>query len=201
MKRLAIAAVAVTAALTLAACGGSTSAGDLEASAAAIESAAEAGAGAGSQSAPPDNATRTIAEITSTAPGFETLTAALKASGVDATLNGEGPFTVFAPSNDAFAALPPGVLDALQMTENKDVLVKILTYHVLPVAVKAAEVTDGDVATVEGQKVTLASADGVVTVNGAKVIQADVVGKNGVGHAIDAVLIPPDVDINALVAQ
>jgi uncharacterized surface protein with fasciclin (FAS1) repeats len=116
------------------------------------------------------------------------------------TLNGEGPFTVFAPTDEAFAALPAGVLDALLLPENKDVLTQILTYHVVPGEVLAADVTDGDVATVEGQSVTLSTADGV-TVNGANVIQADVVTSNGVIHAIDAVLLPPGVDPAALIAQ
>ena len=106
--------------------------------------------------------------------------------------------TAEAPATAASAA---GVLDALLKPENKDALTKILTYHVLSTAVKAADVTNGDVATVEGQNVTLTSANGAVTVNGANVIQADVVGKNGVAHAIDAVLIPSDVDVNALVQQ
>lgn len=198
MKRLAIAALAVTTVLTLAACSGSSNAGDLEASAAAIESAAEAGAT--SESAPPDNSTRTIPEIAATAPGFETLVAALNAAGLVETLNGEGPFTVFVPGNPAFDALPPGVLDALLLPENKEVLAKILSYHVVPGKFMAADITDGEVATLEGQKVTLSTADGV-TVNGANVFQADVVGKNGVAHAIDAVLLPPDVDVNALLAE
>jgi uncharacterized surface protein with fasciclin (FAS1) repeats len=142
----------------------------------------------------------TIVDIASTTDGFGTLTAAVTAAGLAETLNGEGPFTVFAPTDDAFAALPAGVLDALLLPENKDALTKILTYHVVPGAVMAADVTDGDVATVEGQTVALSTADGV-TVNGAKVIQADVVASNGVIHAIDAVILPPDVDVDALLAQ
>jgi uncharacterized surface protein with fasciclin (FAS1) repeats len=109
-----------------------------------------------------------------------------------------GPFTVFAPTDAAFAALPAGVLDALLLPENKEVLVKILTYHVVPASVLAADVTDGDVATVEGQTVKLSTADGV-TVNGAKVVTPDVMASNGVIHAIDAVLVPADVDVAALV--
>ncbi len=116
------------------------------------------------------------------------------------TLNSDGPFTVFAPTDEAFAALPPGVLDALLLPENKDVLAKILTYHVVPGTVLAADVTDGEVATVEGQNVTLSTADGV-TVNGAKVVQADIVASNGVIHVIDAVILPPDVDPAALISQ
>ncbi len=124
----------------------------------------------------------------------------MTAAGLVETLKGEGPFTVFAPTDDAFAALPAGVVDALLLPENKDALTKVLTYHVVAGNVMAADVTDGDVPTVEGQTVTLSTADGV-TVNGAKVIQADVVGSNGVIHAIDAVLLPPDVDVNALLGQ
>jgi uncharacterized surface protein with fasciclin (FAS1) repeats len=124
----------------------------------------------------------------------------VQAAGLVDTLNGAGPFTVFAPTDDAFAALPPGLLDALLLPENKAVLTKILTYHVVPGAVMAADVTDGEVATVEGQTVTLSTVDGV-TVNGAKVIQADVAADNGVIHVIDAVILPPDVDPNALLAK
>jgi uncharacterized surface protein with fasciclin (FAS1) repeats len=141
----------------------------------------------------------TIVDVASTTEGFSTLVAALTAAGLVDTLNGEGPFTVFAPTDEAFAALPPGVLDALLLPENKEVLTQILTYHVVPGAVMAADVTDGDVATVEGQNVTLSTADGV-TINGAKVIQADVVADNGVIHVIDAVILPPGVDPAALVA-
>jgi uncharacterized surface protein with fasciclin (FAS1) repeats len=116
------------------------------------------------------------------------------------TLSGEGPFTVFAPTNAAFEALPAGVLDALLLPENKDALAKILTYHVVSGSVMAADITDGDVATVEGQNVTLSTANGV-TVNGANVVIADVATDNGVVHVIDAVLIPSDVDVAALLAQ
>ena len=141
-----------------------------------------------------------IIEVASTTDGFATLTAAVTAAGLVETLQGEGPFTVFAPTDEAFAALPAGVLDALLLPENKDALTKILTYHVVAGKVMAADVTDGDVPTVEGQTVTLSTADGV-TVNGAKVIQADVETSNGVIHAIDAVILPPDVDVDALLAQ
>ena len=125
------------------------------------------------------------------------MVAAITAAGLGETLSGTGPFTVFAPTDDAFAALPAGVLDALLLPENKDVLIKILTYHVVSGMVMAADVTDGDVATVEGQTVALSTADGV-TVNGAKVIIADVAASNGVIHAIDQVILPPDVDVATL---
>jgi uncharacterized surface protein with fasciclin (FAS1) repeats len=157
-------------------------------------------AAAPAESAPAEVATvGTIVEVAAGNPDFSTLVAAVDAAGLVETLNGEGPFTVFAPTNEAVAALPAGVLDALLLPENKDALVKILTYHVVPGTVMAADVTAGDVATVEGQNITLAT-DGGVTVNGAAVLQADVVASNGVIHVIDAVLLPPDVDAAALVA-
>ena len=195
MKKLTIAAVAVAAALTLAACSSSTSE-DPAASSAASQSAAAAEPSMASEAPMAGD----IIEVASTTDGFATLTAAVTAAGLVETLQGEGPFTVFAPTDDAFAALPAGVLDALLLPENKDVLTKILTYHVVSGKVMAADVTDGDVPTVEGQTVALSTADGV-TVNGAKVIQADVETSNGVIHAIDAVILPPDVDVNALLTQ
>jgi uncharacterized surface protein with fasciclin (FAS1) repeats len=142
----------------------------------------------------------TVVEIAAATEGFGTLVAAVNAADLVATLNGEGPFTVFAPTDDAFNALPNGLLDALLLPENKETLAKILTYHVVPGSVLAADVVDGDVATVEGQTIALSTADGV-TVNGARVIQADVIADNGVIHAIDAVILPPDVDPAALLAD
>lgn len=138
-----------------------------------------------------------IVAVASEAGSFSTLVAAVQAAGLVETLQGEGPFTVFAPTDDAFAALPAGVLDKLLLPENKDVLVKILTYHVVAGKVMAADVTAGEVATVEGQNITLAT-DGGVTVNGANVVTADVEASNGVIHVIDAVILPPDVDPAAL---
>ena len=139
----------------------------------------------------------TIVDVAVSNGSFQTLVAAVIAADLAETLSGEGPFTVFAPTDDAFAALPAGLVDALLLPENKATLAKILTYHVVSGEVFAADVTDGDVATVEGQTVALSTADGV-TVNGANVIIADVAASNGVIHAIDAVLLPPDVDAAAL---
>ena len=194
MKVVSFAAVALVAALGLAACSSSTenAASSAASSAAAVESAP-------AESTAP-MAEGTIVDIASTTEGFSTLVAAVTAAGLGETLQGAGPFTVFAPNDAAFAALPAGVLDALLLPENKDVLAKILKYHVVSGKVLAADVKDGDVATVEGQNVTLSTAGGV-TVNGAKVIQADVMGSNGVIHVIDAVILPPDVDVNALLAK
>jgi uncharacterized surface protein with fasciclin (FAS1) repeats len=139
----------------------------------------------------------TIVEVAAGNEDFSTLVAAIEAADLVETLNGEGPFTVFAPTNEAFDALPEGVLDALLLEENQDTLVSILTYHVVPGEVFSTDITDGDVATVEGQTVTLSTADGV-TVNGANVVTADVEASNGVIHVIDAVLLPPGVDPAAL---
>ena len=190
MKRT-IAAVAVAAGLLLTACSSTTST-EPAAEASPMAASAPASAAASMPATP-----GTIVDIASAGADFSTLVAALSAAGLVETLQGTGPFTVFAPTNEAFAALPAGVLDKLLLPENKDTLAKILTYHVVPGQVLAADVTDGDVATVEGQAVTLSTADGV-TVNGAKVITADVMGSNGVIHVIDAVILPPDVDPAAL---
>ena len=142
----------------------------------------------------------TIVDVANADGSFGTLVAAVTAADLVETLSGTGPFTVFAPTDEAFAALPAGVLDALLLPENKALLAQILTYHVVSGMVMAADVTDGDVATVEGQKIKLSTADGV-TVNGATVVVADVMASNGVIHAIDAVILPPGVDVAKLVKK
>ena len=138
-----------------------------------------------------------IVAIASGNEDFSTLVAAVAAAGLVEVLQGEGPFTVFAPTNDAFAALPEGLVDKLLLEENKDVLVKILTYHVVSGAVLAADVTAGEVPSVEGQNITVTTEGGVM-VNNANVIATDVIASNGVIHVIDAVILPPDVDPSAL---
>jgi uncharacterized surface protein with fasciclin (FAS1) repeats len=198
MKRLTLAAMAVTTGLLLAACSSADDGSAASSAPAPASSAAAASPSAEMTEESPMAEAGDIVEVASSTPGFSTLVAAVTAAGLVETLQGDGPFTVFAPTDEAFAALPEGVLDALLLPENKDVLAKILTYHVVPGAVMAADVTDGDVATVEGQTVALSTADGV-TVNGAKVVQADVAASNGVIHVIDAVILPPDVDPAALV--
>lgn len=122
---------------------------------------------------------------------FKTLTAALKAAGLVDTLKGTGPFTVFAPTDAAFAALPPGTVENLLKPENHDTLVKILTYHVVPGRVMAAQVAGMPAATtVEGQPLKIAASSAGVTVNGAHVVKADIAATNGVIHVIDKVLMP-----------
>lgn len=197
MRRTTLAAVVAVTALTLAACGDSS---DDTATETAETTSEEMAAEETEADMEEEAGVGTIVDVASSTEGFSTLVAAVGAADLVDTLNSEGPFTVFAPTDDAFAALPPGVLDALLLPENKETLTKILTYHVVPGAVMAADVTDGDVATVEGQTVTLSTADGV-TINGATVIQADVVADNGVIHVIDAVILPPDVDPAALIAE
>lgn len=124
---------------------------------------------------------------------FKTLTVALKAAGLTETLAGVGPFTVFAPTDQAFAALPQDALQELLKPENKAVLVKILTYHVVPGKVASTDLKSGEVKTVEGGGVNIKvdSATGV-TVNDAKVVQPDIQASNGVIHVIDKVILPPD---------
>ena len=185
LRRSAIAAVSLAAALTLSACGSSETATPVETPSVAETTVAETMLG-------------TIVEVASTTEGFSTLVAAITAAGLGETLSGTGPFTVFAPTDDAFAALPEGVLDALLLPENSDLLVKILTYHVVSGQVNSADITDGDVPTVEGQTVAILTTDGV-TVNGAKVTTADVPASNGVIHVIDTVILPPDVDVASLI--
>lgn len=118
---------------------------------------------------------------------FTTLVTAVKAAGLVDTLKGPGPFTVFAPTDAAFAKVPKATLDAL--LADKAALAKVLTYHVVPGKVMAADVRAGKVKTVEGQELTITTKSGVM-VDNAKVVATDVVASNGVIHAIDTVLMP-----------
>jgi uncharacterized surface protein with fasciclin (FAS1) repeats len=184
-------AAAIAAALVLAACSG----------AADEPEATEEPAPAPVETPTEDEATEdelgTIVDVAVAAGDFETLVAAIQAAGLVEVLSGEGPFTVFAPTDAAFAALPEGVLEKLLLPENREILVSILTYHVVPGTVLAAEVAAGDVITVQGEAITLAT-EGGVTVNGANVIAVDVLASNGVIHVIDAVILPPSLDLSSL---
>lgn len=130
-----------------------------------------------------------IVDVAAGNPDFSTLVAAVKAAGLVETLKGKGPFTVFAPTNAAFAKLPAGTVESLLKPESKDKLVAILTYHVVAGKVMAADVKAGEVATVQGSKATIA-VDGGVTIDGAKVVATDVAASNGVIHVIDTVIMP-----------
>lgn len=120
-----------------------------------------------------------------------TLVAAVKAGDLVETLSGVGPFTVFAPTNDAFSKLPVGTVDNLLKPEKKKDLQGVLTYHVVAGSVRAADLTDGmELTTVHGQKLTVSLKDGKVMINNAVVTIADVISSNGVTHVVDAVLLP-----------
>ena len=134
---------------------------------------------------------KTIVSIASGNKNFSTLVTALKAADLVETLSAAGPFTVFAPTNAAFAKLPKATLANLLKPENKEQLQKILTYHVVSGAVTSKMLKSGRVATVEGSNVTVRIRGKKVRVNNAKVIMADVKSSNGVIHAIDTVLMPP----------
>lgn len=136
---------------------------------------------------------KTVVENAANNADFSTLVAAVKAAGLAETLSGTGPFTVFAPTNAAFAKLPKGTVESLLKPENKAKLVKILTYHVVPGKVMSKQVVKLNKAkTVEGSDVAIAVTGGTVTVDGAKVIKADINSSNGVIHVIDAVILPKE---------
>ena len=139
-----------------------------------------------------------IVEVAVGAGTFTTLAAALGAADLVTTLQGEGPFTVFAPTDEAFAALPAGVLDALLLPENLAVLQSILAYHVVAGEVYAADVTTGDVTTVEGSTFAVDTSNGVVINGTSNITATDIMASNGVIHVIDAVILPPGVDVAAL---
>lgn len=123
---------------------------------------------------------------------FTTLVAAVQAAGLVDTLKGEGPFTVFAPTDDAFAALPEGTVESLLLPENLEQLTAILTYHVVPGKVMSTDLSDGmEAATVQGGNVMIMT-EGGVKVNSANVTTADIETSNGVIHVIDAVILPPE---------
>jgi uncharacterized surface protein with fasciclin (FAS1) repeats len=176
-------------ALGAAACGDDDGAAPEEPSTATAESPAESGT-----SAPESPAT--VVDVAASNDDFSTLVTAVDSAGLAETLSGDGPFTVFAPVNDAFAALPPGTLDSLLLPENQDQLAAVLTYHVVPQEAMSDDLSDGmTVTTVQGQPLTVGVTDAGVTLtdatgNTVSVVQADIEAGNGVVHIIDGVLIP-----------
>ena len=134
--------------------------------------------------------TKNVVEIAAGNKDFSTLVAAVKAAGLAETLSSKGPFTIFAPTNEAFAKLPAGTVEDLLKPENKAKLTAILTYHVVAGKVMAADVKAGKVKTVNGAEATIAT-EGGVTNEKAKVVKTDIVGTNGVIHVIDTVILPP----------
>lgn len=143
-------------------------------------------------------ADKTIVELAMGSEDCSTLVTAIQAAGLAETLSGEGPFTVFAPTNEAFEALPEGALEDLLKPENKEKLASILKYHVLPGKVMAADVKPMMAETVEGSKVTVKVDDGTVMIDKAKVIATDIEASNGVIHKIDAVLMPSEGNSDAV---
>ena len=178
-----LAAGLVAGVLALTACGSDGNDADVATTEAEAAEAAEVG---------------TIVDVAVAAGTFDTLVAAVSAAGLAETLSGEGPFTVFAPTDDAFAALPAGLVDALLLPENEAALVAVLTYHVLGAEVPSSDVATGSVETLQGEEIELVASDDGVTVNGANVIAVDVEASNGVIHVIDSVLVPPSIDATAL---
>jgi len=160
----------------------------------AVPSAVSAGSYGKTDSAKTEATTQSIAGIAAGNPDFSTLVTALKAADLVATLDGDGPFTVFAPTNEAFAKLPAGTVENLLKPENKAQLAAILTYHVVPGEVMAADVVKlSEAKTVEGSAIAIAVADGKVRLNDAATVTAtDIKASNGVIHVIDAVILPPD---------
>ncbi|SMD42647.1 Uncaracterized surface protein containing fasciclin (FAS1) repeats [Aquiflexum balticum DSM 16537] len=139
----------------------------------------------------PVEVSNTVVDIAVGSPDHTTLVAAVTAAGLVETLSGTGPFTVFAPTNAAFAALPDGTVANLLKPESKDQLTSVLTYHVVSGNVMAADLSDGQVVkTLNGQDLTVSIKDGKVMINGATVTAADLAGSNGVIHVVDAVLLP-----------
>jgi uncharacterized surface protein with fasciclin (FAS1) repeats len=136
-------------------------------------------------------ASKDIVDTAIAAGNFKTLVAALQAAGLVDTLKGKGPFTVFAPTDEAFAKLPPGTVEDLLKPENKEKLVAILTYHVVPGRDLASQVVKmTSVKTVNGQSLAISVKDGTVMVDNAKVIKTDIICSNGVIHVIDSVVLP-----------
>jgi phosphate binding protein len=145
---------------------------------------------------------QTIAEVAASDSNFSTLVSLVEAAGLTDALNAEGPLTVFAPTNDAFAALTPAVVAYLTDPTHADALTRVLNYHIVPGAVESTAVTAGEAATVEGGSLDIAIDEMGISINGARVTDTDTAASNGVVHAIDAVLIPtfelPEVDALAV---
>ena len=139
----------------------------------------------------------TIIDVAAANGSFGTLGVAVETAGLVDTLSGEGPYTVFAPTDDAFAALPEGLVECLLLEENLEPLTAILTYHVVDGQVMSTDLTDGPVPTLQSEEITVDLSDGVTLNDSVSVATADVEASNGVIHVIDGVLVPPSIDVAA----
>jgi uncharacterized surface protein with fasciclin (FAS1) repeats len=189
------AVAAVAGLVVLSACGSDSNDAD-DATPATTEAPAATEAPADDMEAE-DGEAGTIVDVAVANGSFNTLVAAVTAAGLGEALSGEGPLTVFAPTDEAFAALPEGLVDCLLLDENIDPLTAILTYHVVDGMVMSTDLTDGPVPTLQGEEVTVDLTDGVVLNDSVNVVIADVEASNGVIHAIDGVLVPPSIDVAA----
>ncbi len=133
-----------------------------------------------------------IVETAVAAGSFNTLAAALKAAGLVETLKGKGPFTVFAPTDEAFKKLPAGTVESLLKPENKAKLTAVLTYHVVAGKAMAKDVKPGKVKTVQGAEATVMAHGSGLMIDGANIVKTDIAASNGVIHVIDAVILPPE---------
>jgi uncharacterized surface protein with fasciclin (FAS1) repeats len=209
-KRKSIISVLATASLVLAACGGDdddttdtteVAVETTEAAADTTEPAADTTEPAADTTEPPAPDEGDIIAVATAAGSFNTLAAALEAANLVETLQGEGPFTVFAPTDEAFAALPDGLVDALLLPENVDVLTDILLFHVIAGSeITSGMVAPGDVEMANGGLATIVIEDGIITIAGAEIVGVDVEASNGVIHVLDAVMVPANIDVNALLA-
>lgn len=133
-----------------------------------------------------------LAQAASTQGSFTILTKAVQAAGLTSNLTSQEPYTVFAPTDEAFNALPTGTVDDLLKPENKQKLVQLLSYHVVPGRITSSQLKSGNVKTVAGNNVAVSVSGSGVTVNKAKVVQADIPASNGVVHVVDKVILPPN---------
>ena len=144
-------------------------------------------------SSPTPQAGGTIVEVAAANPALKNLTAALQAGGLTETLKGQGPFTIFAPTDQAFSVVPAALRQRLLQPQNRKTLTRILSYHVVPGKLSSSQL-NGAIKTLEGQTLTVQTG-GQVTVNDAKVTQPDIQASNGVIHLIDRIIVPPDVKL------
>jgi uncharacterized surface protein with fasciclin (FAS1) repeats len=146
-------------------------------------------------SAAPAETSGSIVDVASANPSLKMMTAAIQAAGLTSTLQGKGPFTVFAPTDQAFASVPAATRQRVLQPENRAILTRILTYHVVSGEITSSQLKSGDVKTVEGKTIDIQVNSERVTVNDAKVTQPDIRANNGVIHVVDRIIIPPDVNL------